>query len=464
MLSRLYQSNRPESRSQTWLTSAVLFALVAVLAVMMGRGIATQNYLFPVFALTLPLGVLALRAPYQGLALALALFFLYPSQQFSSPIPFFDSPLMLLASLLVADGIFKIVLFHETSSRSPVYVPMLMWAGMLILFVVVQHGNRVATSAQGYLQGMWTFAVVILTIKTPRQAAVALIAFYVALIILVVRALPAALSSEALTFEQQVVVQDLRVETGVNFHLPQMAALAWPVLFSLAISSKIPSKLRIMSILLVAAITILIISSGFGTPYITLIAAFVTLVGYQVIFRRTGSIWQTVLIGAVMFFVLFNTGGAVAQLQRIGNPQDASVQGRLDAMGPGLEAFLERPIMGWGDYKPNDAPEGVFVYSGHNSFLEIAVRYGLLGLAPVIFMFGTIGRSIFQLSRKPLRPVDQALVNGTLATSVAYVIQGMISVSIGIITWDTVFWFFIGLNILWLYWIDTGKFETLVEL
>lgn len=434
-----------------------------VFSFLAGQGIGSQNYLFVLLALTLPMGILVLRTPHLAFGLAWFLYFVLPYQALRISIPIFDSPLMVLAILLVAAEILKVVVFHEVVPQNPVYLPMVLWAGVLILFVAIQHGNRIATSTQWYLQGMWTFVVAILTIKTPRQAGVVLLAFYVALLVPVTRALPDAFSSAGLTFGQTVQVQDLRSETGVSFHLPQMAALAWSIPASLAMSSMIPLTLRIASMMAVIAMTILIISSGFGTPYITLSVAFVGVVVFQLAFRRTGSIGQTVLISLAMFWVLVNISGALSQLERISDPNDASVQARRAAMGPGLQAFLHKPLAGWGDYDISDAPSYVFVYSGHSSFVEIAVRYGLLGLIPITLLFSTMGYSLIQLAKKTLKPMDRAIVNGIIATFSAYIIQGMISVSIGIITWDTVFWFFMGLAVLWLSWLDTGKFEKLVE-
>ncbi|GAB4538339.1 MAG: hypothetical protein Kow0063_26080 [Anaerolineae bacterium] len=440
-------------------------ALVVLTIFFLGSGIAQENVIFMLLSLGLLPLVLIYLHPYLGIVFSWAAFFLVPYEALRTSIPLLSSPMMLIASFSLGLGLIRLTIRRIQLPKSNLYLPIFLWAGVLVMFWLIGHGPRMSTLVRWYLQGMWGFPLVLLLVRTPYHAKVVLWAFLALNVLVALRALPSALASGALTFDAQVYVPELRTEVGTGFHLPQINALAWPLLGSIAVTSGVGTKTRVISGLGAAVILVVIVASGFGTPLITLMGALVWVFVAGSWSKQGSSRLLFLLLGTAAMMVVLNWSGVEAQLYRITSGNDTSVSVRIDAMGRGVESFLASPLAGWGAWYSQDlsfAPPGTQVYGGHNSVLEIGVRFGLLGLVPLLFLFVKIGSNLFRLGRKSLAPIDHAIVTGIQGTYVAYVVQGLVSVSIGIITWDSVFWFLLGLSTLWLSWLDTGTYDRLV--
>jgi len=89
------------------------------------------------------------------------------------------------------------------------------------------------------------------------------------------------------------------------------------------------------------------------------------------------------------------------------------VEFRVVMYQTGLEMFLDKPLMGWGanDVQPElakrvrDFHQKAFFF--HNTYVEIAVEHGLVGLA----LYAWVVIDLFRLGRK--RPFHMASPNGT---------------------------------------------------
>ncbi|MHB8624636.1 MAG: O-antigen ligase family protein [Aggregatilineales bacterium] len=445
-----------------WLIQGGLYAGAIVAAILIGNAVATNNTLVLLPALGILPVILILQRPYISLIFAWAAFIFLPYDLLRTPIPFLASPLMVVVLAGLGIGIMKLATRRIALPRSNIYVPIGLWIGTMGFFVLIQHGPGISTLAQWYVRGMWGVPLVLLTVRTPRQAKVVLLCFFGLLVASFIPTIPAVLASGAIGFSENVSFSNLRTELNAGFHLPTIAALVWPLLYCIAIQNNISKRLRFLSATCAIIILLIIISSGFGSPVVTLFAGFV--VSTIITVWNANQQRRLTLIPAIVLLsiALYNLNGVQVQLNRIISGDDASVNSRFGQIQPGIEAFLNSPIVGWGFQEDLSSPSNP-QYGGHSTLLNVAVGFGLIGLLPMLLLFTVLGIDLIRLGKKSLVPLDRALVTGLQGVFCAYVAQGITAVSFGLITLDSAFWFLMAFALLWLSWLKTSQYSRLAE-
>lgn len=129
---------------------------------------------------------------------------------------------------------------------------------------------------------------------------------------------------------------------------------------------------------------------------------------------------------------------------------------RLDYWYAGYKAIGEEPVLGLGGdesaslYAVGKYSPGVEDHVMHNTFLEIAVEYGLMGLFFYLIFVGTVLRWCYMTFMYALRTND--LILGTPA--VCYTVSIAAGMFISRV-WETTLWYYLGIvfaiGIMWLY-------------
>ena len=130
-----------------------------------------------------------------------------------------------------------------------------------------------------------------------------------------------------------------------------------------------------------------------------------------------------------------------ARLETIQDPNDATARDRVVMMGVGLRLAGEHPLAGIGPggvkrvYPRMVPPEGIRRSTSHlhNTPLQIAAERGLVGLAAWLWLFGAFfRRARAVLVRLPAEAAgDRALVLGSLAAIVTFLVAGLFEYNFG---------------------------------
>lgn len=429
----------------------------------------------------LALGLL-LRWPVTGLVLAWMVMILVPYGALQLALPVFDSPLMIVAALTLALGLGRLAIKRETLVYSDLYVPMAIWAGVLVLFALIGHGPDAATRAQWTLQGTWAFFLVVLVVKTPRQARTALLALVLPLAGLALLWTSGMISTQGLSLgtSQGLFVSRARglwignaarsgfggVLLGLfgtgGWQTFTMMAMIWPILFSVAINGS-GWRLRVAAGLVSTLVFLPVLLSSYGNA-ILIVAEGAVFVLVSSLRRLSLREWLLAVIlgGVLSALVWFSASGQYA-VQRVLSGTDPSIMARQAAVQQGLLAFRDSPLIGWGAHNHVFVTPGGHYLAVHSSFVRAAYESGLMYLVPLGILLFRAGQNILRLSQKTLAREDRAILIGVQAVFGSYVLQGLVSGSMGIIGIDSVFWLCMGLVTVWLCWLDGGIHHRLIE-
>lgn len=446
-----------------------------------GTRIAQGSYAIPV---SVAFGILAfvpvLHQPVIGLVLAWMVMVLIPYDLLRLPLPVLDSPLMIVAFLTLAVGLGRVVTRRQAIVPSNLYALMAAWAAVLIAFALIGHGPAATYRAQWTLQGTWSFVLVILVVKTPRQARAVVLVLVLSFVLLALIWLPGMLSSGGLSrtgsprefgnYARNIWSRNV-VRSGFGESLIgsfgtggsitfRMIAMVWPILFSASLNAStrrlrwaagLCSLVILASVLLSSYIVALIIIAA-GTLFVLALTK-----------SRSWRFWITaaILLGALSVLIMYTTGGQY-MIQRLLSGNDPSYIGRQFAWQQGIRAFLARPLIGWGAYNRMHMTSSGHWLHGHSSFIPAAYEYGLAYLVPLAVLIFRLGRNLVRLSHKRLVADDRAALIGIQALFGTYIVLGFVNDTIGHIGSDSVFWLCMGLATVWLHWSKTKTWDTLV--
>jgi O-antigen ligase len=153
--------------------------------------------------------------------------------------------------------------------------------------------------------------------------------------------------------------------------------------------------------------------------------------------------------GIAAIVLLLALGGALvaalpsvrARLETIPDPSNPTARERIVMMKVGLQMAKTHPVAGVGPggvkrfYPQMVPPEGIRQHTSHlhNSPLQILAERGLVGLAAWLWLFGAFFRRAgVILARLPTDAAgDRALVLGSLAAIVAFLVAGLFEYSFG---------------------------------
>ena len=440
-------------------------ALISLMgAYSLGRAAGQGKLAVPLILSGVLIGLnLLLRSPMWVLYFGWPLFWLWPAS-LALPIPVFNSPLMLLSILAVFMGFASLATRRTQLPPSSLYLPLGAWAASLILFAIMGHGPDAATRAQWNLQGLWTFTFVVLYVKTPQHARNSTLALLAALAWGTIAWLPtflqlgagnvAGFAAGSVRSAWSVPGEFGDVFTpGLSWQWFSSMAVAWPVLFSLTIHAK-SGFLRFLAGILAFCLALIVILSTMAGAALLVAdgAAFVLLFSRR---RLTPRRFMIMLVSVIVLVsMLLGTASGQHLIERTTSGEDSSLTGRAVAREQGLGAFLARPITGWGAYNQGHLTSSGHVLAIHDSFIRAGYEYGILYLALLIWLLFEVGRVVHNLEQRQTSGASRAVVIGVLAVFWSYVIQGFVTGSLGIIHTDSIFWFFMGLAVVWRHWLD----------
>jgi len=150
------------------------------------------------------------------------------------------------------------------------------------------------------------------------------------------------------------------------------------------------------------------------------------------------------LLGGLIVLGLAALAGHQQLRQRVltlGDPRDPTVTERVYMWRSGLKMWRQHPVLGVGpggvrrEYESYALPEAVKKRAGHvhNTPLQILVERGVLGLAAWLWIWvAFIARGIGLLRRLPEEAArERALVVGSLATIVGFLVAGLSEYNFG---------------------------------
>jgi len=479
-IDRLQIDNSEFGRRRIPLKLAVA-AIFVISALGLGSYIARGDYTIP---LLIALGVFALgllsREPIIGFYLSLVILVIVPFSALRVPFPLLHSPLSIMVVPTLALAIMHQVITRKPLTPSNLYGPMFVWVSLLVMFAMIKHGPAASTRLAWSIGGIWPFFLVLLLVDTPRKARNVLLAFIIPLLIVALAWLPALLSTGGLSRVTSVNYSAGTVRSllsanalrggaailltyvgGANWQAFSIMAMAWCVLFSIAVFGK--KRIRWLAGFAAVLLLFPILLSTYGNALliVALGAAFVLLFGIRrLTIKRIGLV--LVLLGLLGGLLFFTASGQHAW-QRVVSGKDPSIEGRKIAWKEGTEAFLSNPIIGWGAYTEEHQTQAGNWLLGHSGFLVSAYEYGLVYIAAIGLLFFVIAVDLFRLGKKSLSVTDRAIVIGIQALFATYIVQFFLSGSLGLVSIDIVFWLFMGLACVWLHWLQSGEEVRLVE-
>lgn len=468
-----------DGQSSVW---AIVGVAVSLLMVWQFGATIVQGHYAVLFV---PFGVLmlslVLHQPIMGLVWVWVIMVLMPYGSVTLPLPVVDSPAMIVGFLTLALALARLMTRREPLIPSNLYGPMVVWAGVLILFAIIGHGPSAAYRAQWTLQGTWAFFLVILMVRTPRQAQSVLLALMLSFIVLALLWLPGMLPTGGLSLagssdEYSRYARNLWAEYSTPLSFGEslivlfstsgwqtfnLMAMVWPILFSLAISGS-SRRLRWGAGLCSILILLPVLLSSYGVPLLMIPEGAVFVLAFTM---RRSSLrhWSmaVILLSVLGGLILYTTGGQYI-IQRVSSGSDPSVISRQAAWQQGIGAFLARPLVGWGAYNYVYATSSGHLLLGHSSFVSAAYEYGLIYLLPLAILLFRLGQNLVRLGRKGLTANDRAVVIGIQALFAVYIVQGFASGSMGHIGIDSAFWLCMGLVTVWLHWLESKTYDGLV--
>ena len=125
----------------------------------------------------------------------------------------------------------------------------------------------------------------------------------------------------------------------------------------------------------------------------------------------------------------------LARLSIVGEAADRSLRGRLTAVGAGITAFTERPLLGWGTDNFLSAWGRHFDYEetgiesrfdrAHSKVVEELTTKGAAGLAAYMFVWAAMAWALLRAYRRRRRGLDRAFIAIIGAAMVAYFTQNL---------------------------------------
>ena len=423
----------------------------------------------PVLAvMALLVAPLLLRDGLWAYYLTLPILIVFHNLGLSLPFPFLSSPTDLLVTLGVGVGILQMVACRRPLPKTPLYYPMIVFILIAILQVALIHSGAAVyqTAFEKVIRGMWPFALIILLLRTPRQARYTLVALLGTMLLAVIVWLPGLLWA--------AVAGDITLlrATSITFAPDANPALSWSLtqglrtyLFVVPVSTliSIPMALfvlvpyrRIWSLSAAVLIVMFVVSSSIASGFISLFVSIVVLLAVLIwvrqpprrrergIFMLLPALVATMIIA--FWLSLQNVPIASQTIYRVLNvSQDASGSARLYVLREAYDVFLASPLFG---------SEGDHWYGGHDSIVTYAANWGLAFSLPYLGALGMALLGFMRLITRCKRTVEQALLIGMFAAISANIAVSLATPNVLELIADTVVWSMVGLMVVWTSWVD----------
>ena len=447
--------------------------LIAILLVLAG---IIPIYFDLKLAVMFALGLLALplvaREPIFAFYVSTPVLILFRNLEVSIPFPIFSSPVDLLVTIGVGLGVIGLVVRRVSLPRSPIYFPIGMFVVVAVVQTLIVHsGNALHEVALGkVIRGMWPFGLIVLGLRTPRQARYLLIVLFGTIFVALLVWLPgfayAAVTNNLILIRTEnftaigTPVVDWSLRWGLRTYL-FVVPVATLVSFPLAYIALVP-RYRIFSVGLLITVAIFTLFSSIASSVVSLMIS--ALITFGLLFisqlemqgararRHVSSnlIWS-IITGLIFFFLLqaifTNVPYASQTLKRIQNPaDDVSGATRLELLRQTTRTFLSDPIFG------NNSGEGIW-HGGHDSLITYAANWGLLFSVPYLLALTTGVFILLYLLHLRKNKAEKALLIGIIACIIANILSSITTPNILELFADMLNWTFIGLAVVWHSWI-----------
>lgn len=458
---------------------AIFVAALLVMLPLLGKSLAQGSNLPVLAVFLLVILIIVAPEPIRGVYLAYPLLLLIPFGVFRTNYPILNSPLDIVVSITLLIGVARLAVKKNSLAKSPLYLPLIVCTAILTLYVLIGHGDYATFRLFRFIQGLWPFVLLILTLDTPRQARNAILVVLLSMTILAILWLPGLVTAGE--FGGGMIRKSTQIaESGaagglMAFSFRQSAAmlsfltlvamaLIVPILLCLAITFK---KHRILILFALAILTSAVLWASYASAVVTLFAGFLLTFAFFTITgvapRKYLLVCLLVIALAIAFFIMVLPQGAQT-FERVLNPsKDLSGAGRILEIKHGIQAFKSNVWIGYGSYsKPTQIPSGITL-EPHSTFVPMAYEFGLLFLIPFLWLLFRVAQGYYKLLKRTSKPIERALVIGMAASFGAAIITAWATPVFMEPGQDAIIWFFIGLMTVWNHWLDKNPDSVLVE-
>lgn len=460
---------------QPQLTGLILVNVLAASLLAMARGYLNLQFvgLMAVGLIALPFIARDAMATYYA---GVPILILFANLGIRIPFPLFSSPVDFLVTAGVGLGILRLVVQRERLPSSAIYYPI----GLFVIvaatqtFVIQPDNSFYQVAFEKVIRGMWPFYLIVLSLRTPRQAQYVLVILLGTLFAATIVRFPGVLHV-ALTGQQTLLrakgavdtgnaVADFSLNLGLRSYLfivPFATLIAFPISFFILLS-----KYKTISLTCMAFIIIFVLLSSIASGLVaTAISAAITfiLLSRSVANPATAPGERSSLHALLSFSLAIIAFLLVTQylvesvpvahevLERVQNPQsDASGSARIKDMELSTQAFLSSPLFGGASIG------GRLWHGGHESIVSFAANWGLIFSLPY-FMSLTVGiANLFWLLGQRHNEIEQAILIAMIACVAGNVVVSFATPNIFELFADLLIWTFIGLSIVWRNWVKTN--------
>lgn len=382
------------------------------------------------------------------------------------PFFFFSSPTDLLVTLAVGLGLLALISRRQTLPSSSIYFPILVFWIVGISHAALEW-RRISAhliAVQKMVQGMWPFAIIVLSLRTPRQARYVLMTllgtFFAAMSLWFPGLAGAAITGNLAALRSTTLTGDWLADVSLSFSgglrtylfiVPMSTLASLPLAFFVLVP-----QYRVWSSLLTVIVILLVFFSSIAAGVISLTTSLAATLVLLILVRNphtdTPKNYSKVFgltmtaLGLVAVFVLIRSVPIVSlTLNRILTPtRDPSGYSRLQELKTAAAVFTASPILG--------APNAVRWYGGHDSVLTYAANWGL-GFSLPYFIALLIGLTdLLRLARGSRRVEERALLIGMVASLVANIAASIVTPNLLEMFADLIVWTFVGLAVVWIDW------------
>ena len=280
----------------------------------------------------------------------------------------------------------------------------------LAIFTVVAFASAIVISrapmyslwrsAETSVVLLWA-ALVLSHLKREQSPTKLFVAYYVMSAIMLLGVLVAvAIDPQHAWIHEQHKVD--RLETSSTFMMAANTIGVIAALIALATLSRFIflTKVRFLALSLIALATCY--GARSRTGFVVFVLGLLVLTGFllqmprrRVIASIVGGLAGVLIVGLLLVSQEFTDSVAHTFTRGHSEANIRSLDGRVPLWTEGLKAFGQYPILGagYGTYPVRLIGRGHF----HNMFLELAVTTGVLGLLPILILFGIIGRRLGRL-------------------------------------------------------------------
>ena len=317
-----------------------------------------------------------------------------------------------------------------------IYIPIFICGIVLLLYVLIGHGEKPANHLVLFLEGFWPLLLVTQFLMNTKQLKAIVVVWLLTFVAVSLFWLPALLTSTGRdwflmhgaqkyyeTFQYEGAFSYLVKYTIISSASLTAMAVSIPAFLGIALTK---SKIRYLAFIAIPLIATTIALSTFLAPFIVLLTG--TTLFFCIYFwkrreLKRGIVIVLTLVLLLLFLPLLGSPILSKTVARTQNFQeDASIAVRIEMMGLELKGLVvgTNPIIGYGSYEGFAKIEGMNPIMRHTSFPSLAFENGLLFFIPFICIIAAVLKRIKEnLSRETTASADPFVIGLTSAFLIA---------------------------------------------